>query len=180
MQRPPAFSALKVRGQRAYALARRGKEVTLKPRPVSIRRLEIVKYVYPELVLDVTCSSGTYIRSLGRDIGEALGSAAVMSQLRRTAVGPFTIERSCAMSEVNRETIANLLLPAVMAVAHLPPMTLSATQIDELGFGRAIAGSLPPGADLVAAVDGAGRLVALLQKARHGGLKSYRYFGPAA
>ncbi len=79
MQRPPAFSALKVAGKRAYALARRGQEVELTPRLVTIHRLRVMEYEYPRLVIDTECSSGTYIRSLGRDVAEALGTGAVMS-----------------------------------------------------------------------------------------------------
>ena len=73
LQRPPAYSALKVQGRRAYALARRGQAVELAPRPVTIFRLEIVRYAYPELVLNVQCGSGTYMRSLGRDIAAGPG-----------------------------------------------------------------------------------------------------------
>ncbi len=90
-QRPPAFSALKVAGRRAYELARAGETPELAPRGVRINRLTITRYDYPELCLDVECSSGTYVRSLGRDLAERAGSAAVMSALVRTAIGPFTL-----------------------------------------------------------------------------------------
>ena len=83
-QRPPAFSALKVAGRRAYDLARRGKLPQLAPRPVDVFQIEIRRYQYPELVLNVECGGGTYIRSLGRDLAESLGTAAVMSALTRT------------------------------------------------------------------------------------------------
>src|SRR4029079_9054729 len=73
-QRPPAYSALKVAGERSYKLARRGEAVELAARPIVIHSLEIVRYNYPELELLVRCGSGTYIRSLGRDLAEALGS----------------------------------------------------------------------------------------------------------
>ena len=80
-QRPPAFSALKIRGRPAYKLARQGKPVELAPRPVEIYRIEVKKYRYPELVLEIDCGGGTYVRSLGRDLAESLGTAAVMSAL---------------------------------------------------------------------------------------------------
>jgi tRNA pseudouridine55 synthase len=176
MQRPPTFSALKVKGRRAYALARRGKEVKLDPRPVTIHELELVRYQYPELVLDVTCSSGTYIRSLGRDIGEALGSAAVMSGLRRTAIGPFTIDKACPLDELSRSTLDAHLLPASMAVAHFPSMTVGSHEIEELSHGRFIAGSVPPNAKLLAALDDQGNLIALLEAAPKSGLKPHRFF----
>ena len=83
-QRPPAFSALKVAGRRAYKLARAGQPPQLAPRPVEIFAAEIKSYQYPELVMEVECGSGTYIRSLGRDLAESLGTAAVMSALVRT------------------------------------------------------------------------------------------------
>ncbi len=188
-QRPPAFSALKVKGQRAYSLARRGKEVMLTPRPVTIHALHLVRYDYPELVLDVVCSSGTYIRSLGRDIGEALGSCAVMSALRRTAIGPFTLDQSCAMDEVTAKTLAGHMLPATLAVEHLARVEVNAKEIEELRHGRFIAGTIPDVAttcgvskcetELAAAVDAHGNLVALLSAAPKGGLKPHRVFPPA-
>ena len=92
LQRPPAFSALKVAGQRAYDLARRGEAVELKPRPIEVYALKVARYDYPELVLEIECSGGTYVRSLGRDLAESLGTAAVMSALVRTAIGPWTLD----------------------------------------------------------------------------------------
>src|SRR5436190_8799230 len=88
-QLPPAFSALKVDGQRAYALARKGETPDLQPRPIEVYSVELVEYSYPQLVLDIRCGSGTYVRSLGRDIARALGTEAVMSALVRTEIGPF-------------------------------------------------------------------------------------------
>ena len=103
-QRPPAYSALKVRGRRAYQLARKGRPVELVPREVTIHRLAVVRYEYPELVLEVECSGGTYIRSLGRDLAESLGTAAVMSALERTAIGGFRIEQAADPRELTGET----------------------------------------------------------------------------
>ncbi len=176
MQRPPIFSALKVRGQRAYALARRGEAVSLAARRVTIHRLEVISYRYPELVLDVTCSSGTYIRSLGRDIGESMGSAAVMSGLRRTEIGPFVLEKACSVRDLSLQTIESYLLPASMAVEHFPRIEVSSDEIAELGHGRYIAGSFPSGAELAAALDSHGDLIALLSRAPEGGLKPHRVF----
>lgn len=73
MQRPPKFSALKVDGTRAYKLARGGNEVELAPRPIQVNALSVIRYEYPDLVLDIDCGTGTYVRSLGRDIAESLG-----------------------------------------------------------------------------------------------------------
>ena len=79
LQRPPAYSALKVKGKRAYQRARDGEQFLLEPRPIRIDQIVIVSYRYPELTLDIRCGSGTYVRSLGRDLAESIGTAAVMS-----------------------------------------------------------------------------------------------------
>lgn len=90
-QIPPAYSAIKVNGQRAYKLARAGKEVILEARPAIIHRLEIVDYAYPDARLVAEVSSGTYIRTLVEDIGKALGTGAYTIALRRTTVGQFSL-----------------------------------------------------------------------------------------
>jgi tRNA pseudouridine55 synthase len=91
MQTPPAYSAVKINGQRAYKLAREGKEVVLEPRPVTIYEISDISYAYPEVNFTVKVSSGTYIRSLVQDIGARLRTGAYMSGLRRTEVGNFHI-----------------------------------------------------------------------------------------
>jgi tRNA pseudouridine55 synthase len=90
-QVPPIYSAIKINGQRAYKLARQGKEVALEPRKVTIHRLEITNYVYPEVKLVADVSSGTYIRTLVEDFGNALGTGAHTTALRRTKVGQFDL-----------------------------------------------------------------------------------------
>ena len=105
-QRPPAFSALKVAGRRAYDLARAGESPELAPRGVRILRLAVTRYDYPELCLEVECGSGTYMRSLGRDLAERAGSAAVMSALVRTAIGPFTLTEAVDAETLTRENLA--------------------------------------------------------------------------
>lgn len=91
MQTPPIYSAIKVNGQRAYKLAREGKEVKLEPRPVKIYSITDVKYDYPVVKFTAKVSSGTYIRSLVEDIGKELGTGAYMSALRRTEVGQYSL-----------------------------------------------------------------------------------------
>jgi tRNA pseudouridine55 synthase len=91
-QTPPAYSAIKINGQRAYKLARKGHEVEIPTRQVTIHSLELLNYAYPELRLRTHVSSGTYIRSLAQDIGAALGTGAYCSQLRRTAIGDFNVQ----------------------------------------------------------------------------------------
>lgn len=93
-QIPPAYSAIKVNGQRAYKLARKGQDVDIPSRQVTIHSLEVVSYDYPQLQIRTHVSSGTYIRSLAQDIGEALGTGAYCSQLRRTVIGDLSIDDS--------------------------------------------------------------------------------------
>ena len=90
MQRPPAFSAMKIGGRRAYAMARKGQTVDIPPRPVHIDTIDLVSYQWPLLEIKIHCGKGTYIRSLARDIGVALGTGGHCATLRRTAVGPFS------------------------------------------------------------------------------------------
>ena len=137
-QRPPAFSALKVAGRRAYQLARQGRELQLAARPVEIHRIEVKAYEYPELVLEVACGSGTYIRSLGRDLAESLGTAAVMSGLVRTAIGGFRIEDAVAPGGLNRDNWLRWLLPPLRAVECLPRLQLSPDEAVRIRNGLTI------------------------------------------
>jgi tRNA pseudouridine55 synthase len=105
MQTPPIYSAIKVNGQRAYKLAREGKEVKLEPRPVTIYTITDVEYTYPEVKLTTKVSSGTYIRSLVEDIGEKLGTGAYMSALRRTGVGNFKLADAQTMTSLQVENL---------------------------------------------------------------------------
>lgn len=109
MQTPPAFSAIKIDGKRAYDLARAGKEVQLEPRPVTINRLECTDYSYPFVQFTAEVSSGTYIRSLVEDLGHALETGAYMSDLRRTCVGDFTITNAVAVQDLTPEMLAEHL-----------------------------------------------------------------------
>ena len=105
LQRPPAYSAVKVAGRRAYAMARAGEAITLAPREVTFHSLDLVTWddtdpERPIAVVDVVCSAGTYVRALARDIGEALGSAAYLGALIRTASGPFVLEEAVPLEEI--------------------------------------------------------------------------------
>lgn len=111
MQQPPVFSALRVNGQRAYAMARKGKPPELAPRPVTIYSIQILDYTWPELRLRVDCGRGTYIRALARDIGAMLNVGGHLTQLRRTRVGKFKIEDAKNLGEISAETLAHLLFP---------------------------------------------------------------------
>ncbi len=106
-QVPPAYSAIKVNGQRAYKLAREGKTVTLEPRVVSIHRIELNSYEYPFVHFTAQVSSGTYIRSLVEDLGKHLGTGAYMSDLRRTCVGEFDIKNAISVDNLSADFIAS-------------------------------------------------------------------------
>lgn len=105
-QIPPIFSAMKVNGQRAYKLARAGKEVRLEPRPVTIHSIELTGYRYPEVKFTAHVSSGTYIRSLVVDIGEKLGTGAYMSDLRRSKVGGFDLGQAVLVTDDEKRIIS--------------------------------------------------------------------------
>ncbi|GAB6164330.1 tRNA pseudouridine(55) synthase TruB [Thermostilla marina] len=178
-QRPPIFSALRVEGRRAYELAQEGKLDALPPRTVVVYQIELVRYAYPELELKVQCGSGTYIRALGRDIAAALQTAAVMSSLVRSAVGPFRIEDALAPEEINYENWQEVLLPPREAVPHLPTVHMTAEQVDTIYRGQPIAAeaitpprfTLPPEAEQpseFAGLDPEGNLVSILRKDAEG------------
>lgn len=101
-QAPPAHSAMKVGGKRAYELARAGKLDRLEPRPVEIHAISVASYEWPRLVVDVRCGKGTYIRSLARDVGRALGTGGMLWNLRRTAVGRFRVAEATPMASLPR------------------------------------------------------------------------------
>jgi tRNA pseudouridine55 synthase len=100
MQTPPVYSAIKVGGKRAYAMARRGEDVKLGPRPVRIDAIEVLGYAWPMLRLSITCGKGTYIRSLGRDLGACMGVGGVLTALRRTRVGRFSIDDAVLLDDL--------------------------------------------------------------------------------
>ncbi len=180
-QRPPAYSALKVRGQRAYKLAREGQAVELKSRPVEIYELTIDSYAYPELRLTMRCGSGTYVRSLGRDLAESLGTGAVMSALTRTAIGDFCVGEGLNIEQLDGELIGKSLVAPLAAVAHLPRLELSEVQKIELQHGRLISvedtNIAPKSPDeIFVAVNSVGELLALVREKRPGLLGAVNNF----
>jgi tRNA pseudouridine55 synthase len=100
-QIPPAHSAIKIDGKRAYELARKGKEVDLKPREVEVKEFEITGIHFPEVTFRIVCSKGTYIRSLARDVGNELGTGAYLSTLCRTRIGPFLLKDAAEVEGVD-------------------------------------------------------------------------------
>lgn len=140
-QRPPAYSAVKIEGERAYARARRGETVEPAPRPVEIRELEIVEAAVPDLEFRATVSGGTYLRSLARDIGAKLGCGAHLAALRRTAVGPLRLEDAIVPEAVTPAAVRD----ASILVAHLPRREVDRVERDAVVHGRPIASA--PAAD---------------------------------
>jgi tRNA pseudouridine55 synthase len=110
-QIPPAYSAIKVNGKRAYAMARAGETPELSARPVHIHGIEIVSYDWPKLTITVHCGKGTYIRSLARDLGTALGVGGVLSALRRTRIGQFSVDNACTPEALSDPMSQADLLP---------------------------------------------------------------------
>lgn len=164
-QVPPMYSALKREGEPLYRLARRGVEVEREARDVEIHALDLVAWDPPDLLLDVTCSKGTYVRSLAHDLGEAAGVGAHLAALRRLAVGAFTIEGATPL-EVLEEQGAwrkHLLRPAA-AVAHLPSLVVDGEGVARIAQGQSV--SLEASGDgPLAALTSDGALVAILQPA---------------
>ena len=138
-QVPPQFSAIHVQGQRAYDLARRGETVDLASRPVEIFSIRITQFSPPELELEIECGSGTYVRSIGRDLGSRLGCGAIMTQLRRLGVGPFDVADAISMDCLTPATIKDVLQPALTIVSHLPQRHLSAEEVIAVRRGQSIA-----------------------------------------
>jgi tRNA pseudouridine55 synthase len=111
MQTPPVYSAIKIKGKKAYELAREGKTPKLKPRKIVIYSIKLLSYGYPILKIDCMVSSGTYIRSLARDIGRNLGCGAYLKNLRRTSIGKFDITKSVKLSALNKENWQSFTSP---------------------------------------------------------------------
>lgn len=143
-QIPPMYSALKKDGQPLYKLARQGVEVERAARAVTIHALQVLSRTPDSLTLDVTCSKGTYIRTLVEDIGEKLGCGAYVSMLRREAVEPFgalrmyTLEELRVLAEPDPEALDALLLPLDAALPHIPALTLAEAVIVRLRQGQKV------------------------------------------
>jgi len=138
IQRPPAISAIKVDGVPLYRRVRRGEEVEAPLRTVTIHRLETTGYSSPDLNLTVECSSGTYIRSLARDLGEALGVPATLWGLRRTACGPFSVREAATLEELARGGDPGALKPPALMVYALPHIILEEEPLVRIIHGRVV------------------------------------------
>jgi tRNA pseudouridine55 synthase len=166
-QVPPAFSAAKVTGRRAYDLARRGDEVALQPRRVRVYGIDVLAYDYPRLELEVRCGKGTYIRSLARDLGQRLGCGALVQTLRRTRVGPFDAADAVPLEADAALARAKLLPPARAVSEWHHRLQLPGEALAWLRQGQEVAvspvGPRTPGdpASEVAVFDLQGNLVAI-------------------
>lgn len=136
-QVPPHYSAVHIDGQRAYARARRGESFEIQPRTVEIYELELTDFQFPRFQLRIVCGSGTYIRSIGRDLGEKLGTGATMNSLVRTRIGQFNLNSAMQLEEdLSLESITQHLQPTALAVTNLPQYQCNEQELLFLSQGR--------------------------------------------
>jgi tRNA pseudouridine55 synthase len=165
-QVPPPFSAVKVKGRKAYELARKGEEVDLEPRLINVYSLDVLEWAPPEIVIDVYCSSGTYVRSLANDLGESLGTGAHLIGLRRTKSGRFTLRDAVPLRRLEEAFLAGdwyrYLIPAAEALADWPMLELDPDQVELIRHGHRIEAE-PNDTGWARAVSTQGDLVALVE-----------------
>jgi tRNA pseudouridine55 synthase len=164
-QVPPVYSALKVQGKPAYARARAGESVSLEARRITIRDIRLISFEQPVLTLVVTCSAGTYIRSLAHDLGQELGSGAMLSGLTRIASGRFKIADSVAFKTLSEGfadgSWQDHLLPVDFALGEMPQIVLDGEQVENIRHGRAIPANIE-GVGLACGLTAEGRFIAIL------------------
>lgn len=168
-QTPPPYSAVKVQGRKAYEMARQGEEVELAPRMINVYHLEVLEWAPPEVVIDVHCSSGTYVRSLANDLGTALGCGAYLVGLRRTKSGRFSLRDATPLRKLQEAfTIGNwyqYLIPAAEALAEWPAVELNPDQVEEVKHGHRVKAAPETQPGLVRGVSMAGELIAIMDLA---------------
>jgi tRNA pseudouridine55 synthase len=165
-QVPPPYSAVKVQGRKAYDMAREGEEVDLEPRIIKVYSLEVLEWAPPEVVIDVYCSSGTYVRSLANDLGKELGTGAYLVGLRRTKSGRFTLRDAVPLRRLQEAFDAGVwyryLIPAAEALADWPMVELDADQVELVRHGHRVPAK-PEQKGWARGVSQQGDLVALLE-----------------
>ena len=165
-QVPPPYSAIKVNGRRAYEAAREGEEVELEPRIIQVYSLELLEWNPPQALIDVHCSSGTYIRSLANDLGEKLGCGATLAGLRRVKSGKFTLNDAISLRKLTEAfqdgTWYKYLIPAAEALGEWPTIYLTPAEVDLVQHGHRIRRDEKIG-DMARAITEQGELVALMQ-----------------
>jgi tRNA pseudouridine55 synthase len=139
LQTPPRYSAVKVAGRRAYAVARAGGEVELAPRPVSVYDLRLLELSAARLIVEVTCSRGTYIRALARDMAAALDTVGHLTRLVRTRVGSFVLDDALSLEAIAMSGVESALLPASRSLPDAPSCAVSADEALRLVNGQALA-----------------------------------------
>lgn len=175
-QVPPVYSAKKIRGQAAHRLARRGEVVELAPATVTVHALEITSVELPLVGFRVRCSSGTYVRSLARDLGEALGVGAHLVELRRTSVGAFEVEGAVTPEQlVDPAAVAAAAIEPLEALRHLPRLVADDVEAALLAQGRPLQG-VDEGLNGLVAVAHAGALLAVGESSS-GVLRPRKVFG---
>jgi len=166
-QTPPPYSAVKVQGRKAYEMAREGEEVDLAPRVIDVYHLEVLEWAPPEVVIDVHCSSGTYVRSLANDLGDLLGCGAYLVGLRRTKSGRFSLRDATPLRKLQEAfragNWAQYLIPAAEALGDWPAIELDPDQVDAIKHGHRVPAAEDAGPGMVRAVSMAGELVALME-----------------
>lgn len=165
-QTPPAYSAVWVDGQRAYRRIRAGEEFEMPKRTVHINEINLLDYEYPNLQLEITCGSGTYIRSIGIDLAASLNTTAVMSYLNRTAVGPFSGDASLSIDQLREDALGCLIEPAMQGVMHLPSLEVNALDSERLGNGLCIDSDYQSETEEITAIAPDGNLRAILKRKR--------------
>ena len=174
MQVPPMYSALKINGQKLVDLARKGKEVERKPRPITIHELTLLGMEADGIRLSVRCSKGTYIRTLCKDIGEALGCGGCMAALRRVQAGEYTIGEAVPLLELlEMEQPEQVLRPVDSMFRNLPAVTLSANQEKRCRNGNSFTISLPEGTYRAYAANGEFLMLAKVEDGVMSTIKSF-------
>lgn len=167
-QIPPMVSALKVNGKRLHQLAREGIEIERKPRPVTVFRYDVSDGPEPSVFrIDVECSSGTYVRSLAADVGDALGGGAHLRALRRTSIGSFGVDDAVSLDQLEENFQPFLRSPADM-VGHLERVVVDARSAQDVSHGKPLSADLFEGPGPWAVLDVAGTLLAVYEAGRHG------------
>ncbi len=166
-QTPPPYSAVKVQGRKAYEMARQGEEVDLAPRKITVHHLEILEWAPPEVVIDVHCSSGTYVRSLANDLGVMLGCGAYLVGLRRTKSGRFSLRDSVPLRKLQEAFTAGnwyqYLIPAAEALGDWPAIELNPDEVEGVRHGHRVKVAGEPAETKVRGVSTQGELVALME-----------------
>lgn len=162
-QLPPIYSAIKKDGKKLYQLARAGETVELEARTVTIHALTITDWALPEFTLEVTCSTGTYIRSLAHDLGQALGVGGYLAGLVRTASGAFTLENALTLESLGQGDPSSLITAPEVAVAGWPEVRLDAAALDHVLHGRSLPDAGAADGILAAAYTPDGAFIAVLR-----------------